>query len=258
MLLVIDIGNTNTVLGVYEDVRLIGHWRLETKPSQTADEYGILVRNLFALANLEFSRIRDIVIASVVPQLNSVLEQMTLQYFKLQPLFIEPGVRTGMPVLYDSPADVGADRIVNAVAAYEKFGGPCIVVDFGTATTFDAISAKGEYLGGVITPGPGISAEALFSRTARLPRVEIRAPQKIIGTSTVGSIQSGLYYGYIGLVDGILVRMIKELGPKTTIVATGGHASLIGRGTERIQHIAPDLTLEGLRLIYEKNKDKSV
>jgi type III pantothenate kinase len=258
MLLVIDIGNTNTVLGVYEDVRLVGHWRLETKPSQTADEYGILVRNLFALANLEFSRIRDIVIASVVPPLNSVLEQMSLQYFKLQPLFIEPGVRTGMPVLYDSPADVGADRIVNAVAAYEKFGGPCIVVDFGTATTFDAISAKGEYLGGVITPGPGISAEALFSRTARLPRVEIRAPQKIIGTSTVGSIQSGLYYGYIGLVDGILVRMIKELGPKTTIVATGGHASLIGRGTERIQHIAPDLTLEGLRLIYEKNKDKSV
>jgi type III pantothenate kinase len=258
MLLVIDIGNTNTVLGVYEDVRLIGHWRLETKPSQTADEYGILVRNLFALANLEFSRIRDIVIASVVPPLNSVLEQMSLQYFKLQPLFIEPGVRTGMPVLYDSPADVGADRIVNAVAAYEKFGGPCIVVDFGTATTFDAISAKGEYLGGVITPGPGISAEALFSRTARLPRVEIRAPQKIIGTSTVGSIQSGLYYGYIGLVDGILARMIKELGPKTTIVATGGHASLIGRGTERIQHIAPDLTLEGLRLIHEKNKDKSV
>jgi type III pantothenate kinase len=258
MLLVIDIGNTNTVLGVYEDVRLIGHWRLETKPSQTADEYGILVRNLFALANLEFSRIRDIVIASVVPPLNSVLEQMSLQYFKLQPLFIEPGVRTGMPVLYDSPADVGADRIVNAVAAYEKFGGPCIVVDFGTATTFDAISAKGEYLGGVITPGPGISAEALFSRTARLPRVEIRAPQKIIGTSTVGSIQSGLYYGYIGLVDGILARMIKELGPKTTIVATGGHASLIGRGTERIQHIAPDLTLEGLRLIHEKDKDKSV
>jgi type III pantothenate kinase len=257
MLLVIDIGNTNTVLGVYEDVRLIGHWRLETKSNQTADEYGILTRNLFALANLEFSRIRDIVIASVVPTLNSVLEQMALQYFKVKPLFIEPGVKTGMPVLYDSPSDVGADRIVNAVAAYDKFGGPCIVVDFGTATTFDAISVRGEYLGGVITPGPGISAEALFTRTARLPRVEIKAPSKVIGTSTVGSIQSGLYYGYIGLIDGILERMIKELGPKTAVVATGGYASLIGRGTNLIQHVAPDLTLEGLRLIYEKNQAKS-
>ena len=256
MLLVIDIGNTNTVLGVYEDVRLIGNWRLETKSSQTADEYGILTRNLFALANLEFSKIRAIVIASVVPTLNSVLDQMALQYFKVKPLFIEPGVKTGMPVLYDPPSDVGADRIVNAVAAYDKFGGPCIVVDFGTATTFDAISAKGEYLGGVITPGPGISAEALFTKTARLPRVEVKAPSKIIGTSTVGSIQSGLYYGYIGLIDGILERMIKELGPNTAVVATGGYAPLIGGGTHLIQHIAPDLTLEGLRLIYEKNKAK--
>jgi type III pantothenate kinase len=258
LLLVIDIGNTNTVLGVYEETRLVDHWRLETKPSQTADEYGILARNLFALANLEFSRIRDIVIASVVPTLNSVLEQMALQYFKVKPLFVEPGIKTGMPILYDSPSDVGADRIVNAVAAYEKYGGPCIVVDFGTATTFDAISAKGEYLGGVITPGPGISAEALFTKTARLPRVEIKAPSKVIGTSTVGSIQSGLYYGYIGLIDGILERMIKELGPRTAVVATGGYASLIGRGTRLIQHVAPDLTLEGLRLIYEKNKAKSV
>jgi len=258
MLLVIDIGNTNTVLGVYEDLRLIGNWRLETKSSQTADEHGILTRNLFALANLEFSKIRAIVIASVVPTLNSVLDQMALQYFKVKPLFIEPGVKTGMPVLYDPPSDVGADRIVNAVAAYDKFGGPCIVVDFGTATTFDAISAKGEYLGGVITPGPGISAEALFTKTARLPRVEIKAPSKVIGTSTVGSIQSGLYYGYIGLIDGILERMIKELGPETRVVATGGYAPLIGAGTHLIQHIAPDLTLEGLRLIYEKNKSKSL
>jgi len=257
MLLVIDIGNTNTVLGVYEATRLIGHWRLETKPSQTADEYGVLARNLFALAKLEIDKIRDIVIASVVPPLNSVLEQMALQYFKLKPLFVEPGVKTGMPVLYDSPSDVGADRIVNGVAAYDKYGGPCIVVDFGTATTFDAISAKGEYLGGVIAPGPGISAEALFSKTARLPRVEIKAPSKVIGTSTVGSIQSGLYYGYIGLIDGVLERMLKELGPKTTVVATGGYASLIGRGVHLIQHIAPHLTLEGLRLIHEKNKDKS-
>ena len=204
MLLVIDIGNTNTVLGVFNGNHLIVSWRLETKQSQTADEYGILSRNLFTLAGIEFTKIRSIIIASVVPPLNSVLEEMALKYFKVKPLFVEPGIKTGVPVLYDSPADVGADRIVNAVAAYEKYGGPAIVVDFGTATTFDAISAKGEYLGGVIAPGPGISAEALFKRTARLPRVEIRAPSKVIGTSTVGSIQSGLYFGYIGLVNGIL------------------------------------------------------
>jgi type III pantothenate kinase len=254
MLLVIDIGNTNTVLGVFDGTHLVADWRLETKQRQTADEYGILARNLFALAEMEVSRIQHIVIASVVPPLNSVLEQMALKYFKLKPLFVEPGVKTGMPVLYDSPADVGADRIVNAVAAYDKYGGPAIVVDFGTATTFDAISAKGEYLGGVITPGPGISAEALFARTAKLPRVEIKAPAKVIGTSTVGSIQSGLYYGYIGMIDGILERMLHELGAKTKIIATGGYASLIGTGSSRIQQIDPNLTLEGLRLIYERNR----
>jgi type III pantothenate kinase len=258
MLLVIDIGNTNTVLGVFDANRLLADWRLETKQRQTADEYGILARNLFALAGMEVSRIHHIVIASVVPPLNSVLEQMALKYFNITPLFVEPGVKTGMPVLYDPPGDVGADRIVNAVAAYEKYGGPTIVVDFGTATTFDAISAKGEYLGGVITPGPGISAEALFARTARLPRVELKAPAKVIGSSTVGSIQSGLYYGYIGLIDGILERMIPELGSKTTVVATGGYASLIGTGTHRIKHIDPNLTLDGLRLIYERNKSEAV
>jgi len=239
---------------VFDGNRLAADWRLETKQRQTADEYGILARNLFALAEMEVSRIQHIVIASVVPPLNSVLEQMALKYFKLKPLFVEPGVKTGMPVLYDSPADVGADRIVNAVAAYDKYGGPAIVVDFGTATTFDAISAKGEYLGGIITPGPGISAEALFARTARLPRVEIKAPAKVIGTSTVGSIQSGLYYGYIGMIDGILERMLHELGAKTKIIATGGYASLIGTGSSLIQQIDPNLTLEGLRLIYERNK----
>lgn len=254
MLLVIDIGNTNTVLGVFDGSRLVMDWRLETKQRQTADEYGILARNLFALDGLEFSRIQSIIIASVVPPLNTVLEQMALKYFKIKPLFVEPGIKTGMPILYDSPADVGADRIVNAVAAYERYGGPAIVVDFGTATTFDAISSKGEYLGGVIAPGPGISAEALFTHTARLPRVEIKAPAKVIGTSTVGSIQSGLYYGYIGLIDGILERMIPELGPKTKVIATGGFSTLIGTGTSRIQHIDPNLTLEGLRLIFERNQ----
>jgi type III pantothenate kinase len=258
MLLVIDIGNTNTALGVFDVDRLLADWRLETKQRQTTDEYGILARNLFALAGMDVNKIHHIVIASVVPQLNSVLEQMALKYFNIKPLFVEPGVKTGMPVLYDSPADVGADRIVNAVAAYEKYGGPTIVVDFGTATTFDAISAKGEYLGGVIAPGPGISAEALFARTARLPRVELKAPAKVIGSSTVSSIQSGLYYGYVGLIDGILERMIPELGSTTTVVATGGYASLIGTGTHRIKHIDPNLTLDGLRLIHERNKSEAV
>lgn len=253
MLLVIDVGNTNTVLGVFEGADLVVDWRLVTKQSQTADEYGILARNLFNLANIEVSKISHIIIASVVPPLNSVLEEMAEKYFKVKPLFVEPGIKTGMPVLYDVPADVGADRIVNAVAAYGKYGGPAIVVDFGTATTFDAISAAGQYLGGVIAPGPGISAEALFSRTARLPRVEIKAPPRVIGTSTIGSIQSGIYFGYLGLIDGILGRMILELGEKTVVIATGGFAALFARESRGIQHIDENLTMEGLRLIFEKN-----
>lgn len=256
MLLVIDTGNTHTVLGVYDERKLIANWRLETKPRQTADEYGILARNLFALAGLEFTRIHDIIISSVVPPLNPTLEQMAQKYFNLKPLFVEPGIKTGMPILYESPNEVGADRIVNAVAAYEKYGGPAIVVDFGTATTFDAISIRGEYLGGLIAPGPAISAEALYSHTARLPRVEIKTPPKVIGTSTVGSMQAGLYYGYIGLIDGILERMLKELGDKTVVTATGGFASLIGKESRRIQHIDPDLTLAGLLILYEKNRSK--
>ena len=253
MLLVIDVGNTNTVLGVFEGKHLIVDWRLVTKQDQTADEYGILARNLFALANMEVSNINHIIIASVVPPLNSVLEEMAGKYFSIKPLFVEPGIKTGMPILYDVPSEVGADRIVNAVAAFEKYGGPSIVVDFGTATTFDAISAAGEYLGGVIAPGPGISAEALFAKTARLPRVEIKAPPKVIGTSTIGSIQSGIYYGYLGMIDGILGRMVPELGEKTVVVGTGGYASLFARESRRIQHINSNLTLEGLRLIFERN-----
>lgn len=257
MLLVIDVGNTNTVLGLYEGDRLVHSWRLTTERQRTTDEYGILCRNLFELAGVSWSAITAIAIASVVPPLNHTLWRMSVVYFQVEPLFIDPARNAGMPVHYVPPTDVGADRIVNGVAAFARYGGPCIVVDFGTATTFDAISAAGEYLGGVICPGIQVSAEALFARAARLPRVEIARPDTVVGTSTVASIQSGLFYGYVGLVDGILGRMIEELGGETKVIATGGLASLIGKGTDRIQTVDPDLTLEGLRLIYERNRSES-
>src|ERR1035441_4809725 len=238
MLLVIDVGNTNTVLGVFEAKsakpgagRLLAHWRVSTIKTQMVDEYGVLFRNLFAMHGLEVSAVQGIVISSVVPPLDSTLREVCERYFHSRPLFVEPGVKTGMPVHYDNPQEVGADRIVNSVAAFEKYGGPCIAVDFGTAINFDAISARGEYLGGVLAPGIGISAEALFSRAARLFRVEIRDPGKVIGTNTVASLQSGLYYGYIDLVDGILTRMKATLGVDTKVVATGGQASLLSAGS---------------------------
>jgi type III pantothenate kinase len=218
LLLVLDVGNTNTVLGVFsnpqndETRQLVAHWRVATIKTETVDEYGVLFRNLFAMDTIDPAAITGIVISSVVPPLDSTLRQVCERYFRRKPLFIEPGVKTGMPVHYDNPAEVGADRIVNGVAAFEKYGGPCIVVDFGTATTFDCVSVKGEYLGGVICPGIGISADALFERTARLQRVDIRKPARIIGTNTVGSLQSGLYYGYLSLVDGILELLLDELG----------------------------------------------
>ena len=263
MLLVLDVGNTNTVLGVFEPKpgetpakhgRLIAHWRVTTIKAQTVDEYGVLFRNLFAMNGLEVASIKGIVISSVVPPLDSTLREVCERYFRIKPLFIEPGVKTGMPVHYENPAEVGADRIVNSVAAFEKYGGPCIVVDFGTATTFDVISAKGEYMGGVITPGISISADALFSRTARLPRVDIRKPTRVLATNTVNSVQSGLYYGYLGLIDGIQGRLMEELGRDMTVIATGGLASLMGSGSKYIREVDDLLTLEGLRIIYERNQ----
>src|SRR6202142_1515160 len=206
------------------------------------------------MAGLESSGIHGIVISSVVPPLDPVLRQVCERYFNLRPLYIEPGIKTGMPVHYDNPAEVGADRIVNAVAAFEKYGGPCVIVDFGTATTFDCVSLKGEYLGGIICPGIGISADALFQRTARLPRVEIRKPARVIGTNTVGSLQSGLYYGYLGLVDGILERLIDRLGPEKGVIATGGRGALLGPPSYLIKEVDEFLPLEGLRIIWDGNQ----
>jgi type III pantothenate kinase len=258
MLLAVDVGNTNTVLGLYrldgQEPALAAHWRITTHRAQTVDEYGVFFVNLFEMHGMAPSQVSHIIISSVVPPVDSTLLQVCETYFHVQPLFVEPGIKTGMPVLVDNPTELGADRLVNAIAAFERYGGPCVVVDFGTATTFDVISSKGEYLGGAIAPGLGISADALFSRAARLGRIDIKRPAKVIGTNTVTHLQSGLYYGYIGLVDGILDRMIAELGQLARVIATGGLARQISADSRFISEIDDMLTLDGLRILFDRNR----
>ena len=254
MLLVIDVGNTNMVLGVYKDTELLDHWRISTDRQITTDEYGVLIRELFYLNDLRADDINAIIISSVVPPVVPTLERMCQRYFGLSPLLIGPGVKTGMDIRYDNPREVGADRIVNAVAAYEKYGGPVIIVDFGTATTFCAVDAKGVYLGGSICPGIGISTEALVQRTAKLPRIELKRTGSVICRNTIESMQAGVFYGFVGQVEGIVSRMRRELDMSARVVATGGLAVVIAPATKAIDVVEPMLTLEGLRIIYERNR----
>jgi type III pantothenate kinase len=252
MLLAIDAGNSNVTLAVFKGEELLAHWRLTTNVARTSDEYGSDLRNLFRLADLDSKELQAIVIASVVPALNLTLQRVAENYFRLTPIFVDHTTRTGLQIKYDSPADLGADRIVDAVAAVAKYGAPCIVVDFGTATTFNAINAAGEFVGGAISPGLMTCSEALFSRAAKLPRVEFAKPASVIGSSTVSAMQSGLYHGYAGLVDGVLQRMIAELDAAPRVIATGGLAHSIAPASQFISEVDDTLTLEGLRLVYER------
>lgn len=252
MLLAIDVGNTNTVLGVYKGAELIRHWRVQTEPERTVDEYGVLLQSLYGSAALQ-PRIDGVIICCVVPPLQKTVEEVSRNYLKVDPISVGPGIKTGMPILYDNPKEVGADRIANAVAAYDRTHDTTIVVDFGTATTFDYISARGEYVGGVITPGPGISLEALYTRAAKLYRVELTKPPKVVGRNTIHAIQSGVIYGYVAMVDGLVRRIQEENQVKARVFATGGFASLLGPESETIEVIDEFLTLDGLRILYERN-----
>jgi type III pantothenate kinase len=258
MLLAIDVGNTNIVLGVFDGDTLVESWRLQTLRERTSDELGLLVDGLFSRSRIERVQVRGIILGSVVPPLTSTIVTMAERYFGVKALTVDPATNSGMPILYKNPWEVGADRIVNSVAAYEKFGRganrPLIVVDFGTATTLDAVSAKGEYLGGAICPGVQISADALFQRAARLPRIDVRKPARIVGQTTVAAMQSGLFYGYVGMVEGLVRRMNDELGGHALCIATGGLAPVIAPETPLIEHVDPDLTLQGLRIVWERNQ----
>jgi type III pantothenate kinase len=255
VLLALDAGNSNTTIGAFDGRKMRAQWRLRTVHEQTADEWGILLRNLFAPAGLDIAAVDGIIIASVVPPIDSTLAQMAQRYFSTEAMFVGPRTNLGLTICYDNPTEVGADRLVNGVAGFYKYGGPCVIVDLGTTINFDVISRNAEYLGGAIAVGIGIAIEALFSKTARLPLVDFRPPKDVVGTNTVASMQSGLYFGAIGMIDGILERVIEKLGPDTKVIGTGGQARMIAGGSRYLKTLDEHLTLEGLQMIWERNKE---